>query len=400
TDRLIGSTQTNKNKSTVGPFEIYNADSTSSIRFQLAGQLRMTLDSRDKGGDADRTNTLFMEARRLRLTLSGTIYDPDISYKVHLSTAPKSLELMDFYFNYRLKANLQFRYGQYKTPFTRYRIQSFQRLTFVDWAIVTKYFGAERQMGLALHNGYEKPPKWGYVFGLFTGVNARASHAVGLAKVYGEETANPSDLSESGATADYHPELFLHCSYNANNIQLNSNSDAERTGWRYSFGISSAFDMHPTDYQDFRLRLAPEILIKYRGVAIVGAGYAGYSELDNGSEMELTMTGCLIQTAYRFHDDYEISIRYALVDFQKGLTDDASERALQLIDDSGDDPEIINQYKNAGKILQENELTLGFSIYLLGHSLKWQSDFGWLRHCYDDENRDDYLARSQFQVSF
>ena len=77
-----------------------------------------------------------------------------LKFKLHLSTAPPSLELMDYYLNYRAKKeHLQFRFGQYKVPFTRYRIQSFQRLTFVDWSIVTRYFRAERvakQLGFEL----------------------------------------------------------------------------------------------------------------------------------------------------------------------------------------------------------------------------------------------------------
>ena len=59
----------------MGPFEIYSADSASSIRFQFAGQLRLTLDSQDNGSNDNRTNELFMHARRIRLTLKGTIYN-------------------------------------------------------------------------------------------------------------------------------------------------------------------------------------------------------------------------------------------------------------------------------------------------------------------------------------
>ncbi len=399
-DSFIIKAQENNAAASMGPFEIYSADSASSIRFQFAGQLRLTLDSQDNGSNDNRTNELFMHARRIRLTLKGTIYNPDISYKVHLSTVPKSLELIDFYFDYKFKTNLHFRFGQYKTSFTRYRIQSFQRLEFVDWAIVSKYFGAERQMGLALHNGYEQPPKWGYVFGVFSGANARASHAVGLSEVYGEDAVNPSDLSNSGTAGKIHPELFLYMTYNANKIKINSNSDEARMGLRYSYGISSAWDLYPSNYHDFSLRIAPEFLVKYRGLSIFSAGYAGYSKIGNPSKIELIMIGGLFQTAYRINANYEISFRYAFIDFENKLTDDAHERALKLINDSGNDPDVTEQYENAGRILQEQEVAMGFNIYIMGHSIKWQSDFCWLRHSFIDEDRDDYLIRSQFQLAF
>jgi len=399
-NRFLDVIQFNKFNSSIGPFEIYNADSTSSIRFQFAGQLRLTFDSHDNGSSEDRTGELFMSARRIRLTLKGTIYNPDLSYKLHLSTAPKSLELMDFCFDYKFRPDMQFRFGQYKTPFTRYRIQSFQRLAFVDWAIVTKYFGSERQMGFAFHNGYEKPPAWGYVFGLFTGVNARASHALGLSRVYGEEISNPSNLADPGPYAKFHPELFLHFTHNANNIRINSNSDAEKTGLRYAVGISFAWDIDPTEFHDFSLRIAPEFLVKYRGLSILSVGYAGYSKIGNLSKMKLTMTGGLFQTAYRINKTYEISLRYAFINFDDKLTDDAHDRALQLINASGNDPDVLEQYKNAGLVSKEHEATLGSNLYLLGHRLKWQNDIGWLRHSREDNNRNDYLFRSQFQLTF
>lgn len=398
--QVMGEHQSNKIQSSLGPFEIYNADSTSSIRLQFAGQLRLAFNSQDNGSNNSRTNELLMSARRIRLTLKGTIYNPDLSYKLHLSTAPKSLELMDLYFDYKLNTNFQFRFGQYKSPFTRYRIQSFQRLAFVDWALVTKYFGAERQMGLALHNGYENPPNWGYVFGIYTGVNARASHAIGLSKVYGENAVNPSDLADGRATANYHPEFFLHLTYNANNIQATSNSVKEQSRLRYSLGISSAWNIDPTPFHNFAFRLAPEFVMKHNRLSFATIGYAGYSEISGNSKIMLTMTGALFQTAYSFTDNHEISLRYSFVKFNDELTNDAMARALRLIDDSGNELDIIEQYKNAGRISREQELTLGFNVYIIGHSMKWQNDFSWLRHTYIDKVSDDFLARSQFQVTF
>jgi len=383
-----------------GPFELSGSDGNSKIKFQFAGQLWLYYESRDNGSANDRTNGLYMKARRIRLSLQGDLLNPNLSFKLHLSTAPKSLELMDFYFNYKIESRFQFRFGQYKVPYTRYRIQSFQQLVFVDWAITTQYFGAERQIGFALHNGYEKPPAWGYIIGIFTGVNARASHAIGLAKVFCEDALNPSDLVDPAPTAEFHPELFLHISRNANNIQVQSNTDMEKTGLRYSAGFSAAWDIDPTEFQDFRYRFAPEFLIKYHGISIMATGYAGYSDLNEPSQTKLTMLGGLVQTSYRINKAYEVCLRYAIVDFQDVLTDYAESRAQQLIDDSGDDPDVIKQYQNAGKVNKEEEITLGFSKYIIEHLLKWQTDFGRLRHSRFAETRNDYLVRSQFQLTF
>lgn len=321
---------------------------------------------------------------------------------------------MDFYVDYRIARQLRFRFGQYKVPFTRYRIQSFKRLTFVDWAIVTEYFGAERQMGFAFHNGYEMPPTWGYAFGVLTGVNARASHAIGLPRLYGEIVANPSDLSDPDPRAKFHPELFWHVSYNARGIRVQSDSDEERQRFRYSAGLSAAWDLDPTPYQDFSFRLASELLTKYRGVSLCAAGYTGFAETGDQSHTDLAMVEGLFQTAYRISKRCEISLRYAVVQFEDVVTDDAYQRAQQLIAraervlNSSVEKELAQQYlsditaqyKNAGKTLREQEMTVGLNVYIVGHSLKWQNDAGWLRHSLRNETRTDYIARSQFQLTF
>ncbi|MFH1374898.1 MAG: porin [bacterium] len=396
----------------VGPFQVFNADSSAVLQLQFVGQLRTDWESKDRERDDDRDNDLSMQARRIRPSLTLKFPQPRILFRLHLSTAPRSLELMDLYFNYGFGRNRQFRVGQYKIPFTRYRIQSFQRLTFVDWSIVTKYFGAERQMGFSIHNGYEQPPRLAYVFGVFSGVNARASHTVGLSKMYGEETVNPSDLADSGPRAEFHPELVGHFSYNPGGIQVRSDSDEERGGLRYSLGISLAWDLDPVDYRDLAFRAAPELLIKYRGASLMSAGYTGFVEIGNSLRTRQAMAGLLVQTSVRVTQRCELSFRYAVVDFERAVIDDAFARAGQLISEAEQhlvDSTLTQQevdnlkelYCNAGRILREQEVTIGFNFYIREHSLKWQGDFGRLRYSLREGGTlDDIVARSQFQVAF
>jgi len=65
-----------------------------------------------------------------------------------------------------------------------------------------------------------------------------------------------------------------------------------------------------------------------------------------------------------------------------------------------DDDAIIDQYKNAGLVSAVHEATLGFNVYLEDHSLKIQNDFGFIRHERRDQDRIDYLIRSQIQLAF
>ena len=378
-------------KAAIGPIQIYSADSSNYLRFQFAGQFRTYLESDDSFDNDSRSYDTFTKFRRIRLTFKGYLLKPELTYKLHLSAAPGSLELMDFYLNYKINPGLQIRYGQFKTPFTRYRIQSFQRLTFTDWAIVTKYFGAERQIGLSAHNGFETPPRWGYALGIFTGVNARASHGIGIAEVYQVDVPNPSDLTDPASTGKYHPEVVGHVSFNSADIDVQSDSDPEKGPLRYSLSLSSAYDFEPEKYLEFSLKAAAEALVKYRGISMSAVGYIGNTDLDKDSKKELAMSGGLIQTAYRLNKSYELSLRYALVDFKDVLLNSARNYIAETKEIEVS--EVVLAYR-------EEEYTLGFNIYLSEHNFKIQNDASWHRHVNDNNILDDYTLRSQIQISF
>lgn len=237
---------------------------------------------------------------------------------------------------------------------------------------------------------------------------------MGLAGIYGEETSNSSDLADPGPRAEYHPEVFLHGSYNTGGINVQSDTDEKRSGLRASFAFSAAWDIAPVEYQDLLLRLAPEVLMKYRGISFSGLGYLGFIRMGCPSTDRLGMSGSLLQSAYRINHRFEVSARYAIVEFESALINDAQRRARILIAEAEAAVEnsveqelaiqylddIKTQYKNAGQIISEEEITFGFNVYLEGHSLKIQNDAGWLIHTRRDGIRTDVVVRCQLQLTF
>lgn len=378
----------------LGPFKIAGPDSMSWIRIRFFGQMLSRYLSLERGGGKSRAETTVMRARRIRPILEMNLLEPHLFFRLHMSAAPNSLELMDFYFDLGINKEIRVRFGQYKVPFTQYRIQSFQRLTLVDWAITTRGFGAERQMGFAVHNGYESAGANAFVFGVFTGVNARNAHAVLLPLAYAEDLPNPSNLADPGPAAEFHPELCLHLLHKYGEIDVRSASDLKRGSLRYSLGFSAAYDLDPEGHQDFALRLAPEMLAKYRGVSLNAVAYAGFSEMrdpDNAeaqdeARTELAMVGLLIEPAYRINRRYELAGRYALVDLRDNLLEDVSRWTEPL--------------PSQPQAEREEEFRAGLNVYLAGHSLKWQNDFGALVHHLGDGHLTDYELRSQFQLTF
>ncbi|MCB2229774.1 OprO/OprP family phosphate-selective porin [bacterium] len=384
---------------TIGPFETANRDSTAVLRLQLASQLQTYWETRDNGGGTQRESGLFMRARRIRPSLTLSLPERHLLFRLHLSTAPGAIELMDLYFDARLHNSFSVRAGQFKIPFTRYRIQSFQRLTFVDWSTVTRYFGAERQMGLALHNGYERPPRYAFVFGLFSGVNARASHGTGIALLHGEKIVNISDLSGSASNSEFHPELVLHLAYNSRGIDVGSDSDPDGGPLRVSIAASAACDMDAAMYEEPSVRVAQEFLFKCRGVSLMTAGYLSFMRKYDWYRTKLALSGFLIQTSIRVSQRVDIAARYAMVDVDDNVALMARSRAAAIIADT-DDPDVSARYKSAGKVQREQEATIGCNYYLDGDNLKLQNDFGFLGTDRLDHDRTVFQVRSQLQLSF
>ena len=356
-------------------FTIESPDHKNSLSFSFISQLRLVYDHLDQTYDSPSDDKFKMEARRIRFLFSGTIVDSDLSYKLQLSTAPGSLEFLDLYFNYKFKSGMQLRYGQFKTPFTSYRMNSFKQLHFSDWAIVSKYFGAERQMGLAMHNGFNKAKQLNYIFGIFTGANARASHAIGVAEFFGTEIDNPSDLSDPGPSAEFHPEIFVYLSHSG---EL---SVDYHHGYKICF--SAAWDLDPSNREDFSSRFAPEIIYYYKNLTLMAVGYWGLAEVYPDVERHI-LSGLLLELACRVCKTGELSIRYADVQGDRDYIDDYQHYYL------ADAP--IFDY--------DKELTLGLNVDLFEKTLVWQNDVSWLRKSDALDTRDNYRARSQLQLEF
>lgn len=76
----------------------------------------------------------------------------------------------------------------------------------IDWALVTRYFGGERQLGLELHNRGGRGAVE-FAVGAWGGTTMRAAHGQGVAPVYGEAVENLSDLRALHTPDSSHPEL-------------------------------------------------------------------------------------------------------------------------------------------------------------------------------------------------
>ncbi len=388
--------------SRIGPFQLKSQNGRNVLAIGFAGQLQGELLFTDVGDD-EQENSANPKLRRIRLTLGGSFLSKHLKYCLQLSTAPKSLEIMDFYLEYRFLRHLRLRVGQYKIPFTNHRAGSFKARSFVDWSILVPGFGSERQLGMHLHNDGSAASGFFYAFGVYIGQNARRAHNRLYARTWGESLSNPSDLSDPAPLERIHPEFVVRLTYKT--ADISTKHDADFTGGkpRAAFTLGLAWDLDPTHYREQSLRGVAEVLFKARYSSLYAALYVASGRKDSQLSQRFAMLGALWQTSYLIKRRYQLAMRYALVHFDGTLLNSARRRAGELISAETDPvlrDALVSQYSSAGTIQREHTVTLGFNIYLIGDYLKIQLDLSWLGHERAAGLLHDIRSRLQLQLTF
>jgi hypothetical protein len=368
------------------------------MEFHLAAQLQWLSMRRDAIGTPASDVALFF--RRVRPVIKGHLLGEELTYLLHISTLPGSLELMDLWADYRFGELLGARVGQMKVPFTRWRMNSYMVRPSIDWSYGSRYFGAERQLGVMLYNGALGRDGFEAQAGLFDGVNARGVHGTGTALVYKETTPNPSDLTGPGRQEDLRAEAVVHVAYNAGGIDVTRPTDFNRGPFRWSAGLSAAWDLDPTPRRDMLLRLAPEVEAKWEGFAATGVFYLGYFEPVSRGGVDLGLVGGLLQTSYMVTEMFEVALKVTSLQILGSLRRDARAVAAEIIAASGGAATVVAQYGAAGDLRSEQEVNLTFNLFVVGGAIKLQLEGIWLLHEERAANRSDFGLRAQAQLAF
>jgi len=352
----------------------------------LAAQLRFTAsEALDQSAPSPQ-----LEVRRLRAGLRGSALAGRLTGAVVVNATPAALELIDAWGEYALTPTLRLRAGQFKQPFTAYRMRSFTELAFVDWAIVTRPFGGERQLGFELHDR-GAPRATEFSVGLWGGGTVRAAHGQGVAAVYGEPVDNLSDLRALHVPDAPHPEVTGRFAWRS----------PRAATVRVELGLSASADLRPVEAHDLRASVAPEAAVAVGPLRLELTGYFGASDLVEASGLGL-LGGVLAELQGRVGDRAVLAIRYARVQASDGLRADARARADRLVAASSAAQHEATQRRLAevGRVAYEQELTAGASVRLVGSWVSAQADFGWLRAARDAGDRDELRGRAQLQLVY
>jgi hypothetical protein len=313
---------------------------------------------------------------------------------------PSAFELIDMWFAFTRFKFATFRIGQFKIPYDRYRAQSFAALSFIDWAATTRMFGSERQVGAEMfaRGGFLELE---YSLGIFSGVNARASHGVGITEVYGNRPQNPSNLGDGEVVNSFHPALVGRVAKNFGDIDTASNSDALRTPeLRHSVGAGIAWDARPVPTENLGLRLSAEWLGKIRGFHINTIAYLAWYKPWEGGKILFGPLGFMGETGYRFTQIWELALRYNIVYLTPWLRSDARSYGQAQIDNATDPEQAIAQYGRNGDQTTSQFLTMAGVARIIGNSLKVVAETSWQMQLWNTGRLNGFQLYAQIQLVF
>lgn len=329
--------------------------------------------------------------RRSRLKFEGFAFTPRLEYKIELGLSNRDIGsdrlpqfneadniILDAVAKWNFAPGFELWVGQTKLPGNRERVVSSQKLQFVDRSLLNSRFNIDRDQGVQLHHTHQVGRAVLREIGsvsLGEGRNVTADNVGGYdytARVevlpFGEFEGG-GDYVGSDIYREKTPKLSLAASYDYND-------GAIREGGQLGDFLSGQRDLS-TVFVD--------AIFKYRGFSFMGE-YANKEALSNSLDAETgegpvvkrdeegnveeaftTGSGVNLQAGYLFKTNWEVAGRY-----------------------TGFDPTA------ATGLRAQKEYTLGVSKYIVGHSLKVQSDVTLQQR----ESRDDvYQFRLQLEVA-
>lgn len=346
-------------------FTLATSDEEFELKAGIRSQFRIEMFRADQD-DAEFESHFVVP--RLRLQLEGFAFGEENTYKVEFDMANKGFSVLkDFFINHAFSPTLQIRAGQWKKPFSRHQMVSDFGSEFNERAIADEWAGAGRDLGVALHSGYEKSPdgvEW--AVGLFNGTGDKPKQTVTCADPADPETCVPSTPTD--VPADFDPELVARIGWNTGGIKGYSEGDLE--GGPLRLGVAAGYRLNFNQLQ----KDADDSLILEHGFELDGLlkvenfdAQAGLFFLKVGdADLDL---GFLAQAGYFVVPKIaEFAARFSLIP-----------------DEAVEDESLM-------------ETRLAFDWYFEGHNFKWATDAGFLTSTAADTS--DIQVRSQIQLVF
>jgi hypothetical protein len=178
------------------------------------------------------------------------VFGHDNRYKAEfgLGDAGSFSFLKDFFIEHRVSpAPVYVRGGQWRRPFFRQELVSDFGAQFNERSIVNELAGGGRDLGVALHNDYEKSPEGvEWVVGVFNGFSGGADRPTIPVTCTTDVEASTTTCVNGRPTTfkpDFGPTLAARAGWNSAKANGYSEADLEGGPLRYSFGAGYKIDL-------------------------------------------------------------------------------------------------------------------------------------------------------------
>lgn len=266
-----------------------------------------------------------LRLHRLRPVLGASLAGGRLDLGTQMNLTPGSAELIDAWGDALVGDGWRVRWGQFKTPFTLYRDRSFASMLLTDWAISSRAFGGERQLGAALRKDGRR---MSVTAGLFAGRNQRNAHRVRLSELYGFTVGNPSALvGAAPPTMRLGPEAVVRLAWTDDGVVPRGDRDEVARGehvggWRTAFSGSTSLHPRPIRGEDFGARGALEAVLRGHGLGVWAVAYTSLAPVSDGRWVP-ALSGALVEVDVRLASWVHMAGRGAVTQVSRALQNDA-----------------------------------------------------------------------------
>ena len=357
-------------------------DSSFSMKFSTRFQSLMVNEivlQDDISNQTVKTNALL---RRARLKFGGFVFNPKFQYKIELgltnrdhgSPIPETKNsariILDAVLKYKIAKNTTLWVGQTKLPGNRERVISSQQLQFVDRSLLNSKYNIDRDVGVQLHHKFKigkvvLKEKLSMAQGegrnITSGNQGGFEYTARLEWLPMGEFTKKGDYFSSDLYREKKPKLAIGATIdhhdNAARSRANQGSFLSETRTLSTIFIDMMFK-----YNGFSM------MAEYTDKSAPKGSVVTYDTTGDADEYFYTGKGLNVQAGYLFKNNWEVAARYTAID-----------------------PAATNGQDNI------KMYTLGVSKYIVGHSLKMQTDISLTQ---TGDNDAVLMHRLQFELAF
>jgi hypothetical protein len=221
------------------------ADKAFGLRLAFRNQLRF--ESLRATEDHSQFQSKF-SITRARFQVEGHVFGNDTRYKLEfaLDDVSQFAFVRDLFLDQRLGRTAWLRAGQWKRPFNRQELVADFASEFNERANTAAFVGGGRDLGVAVHNDYERSPEGlEWAIGVFNGFSGGADRPV-VTTTCTQNTSGAISCTTpppSSSPTDFGPAIVARVGWNIGKIKGYSEGDLEGGPLRAAIGASYKIDL-------------------------------------------------------------------------------------------------------------------------------------------------------------